>query len=277
VRPSSFSGPRASRPARAPTPSARRALSLDELAQLATQARALPHKLALHAAYGDLLRRRFCLGGKRGAHACRMTGRHCDRWDAVECQSSRSKPGSVTPRSRPAPARLRTRQLDLRPRHRSLSACRRAAATSASAAASGASAAAVAADTPVPADHDADNRTDLAVWRPSAGTWQILESRTGKAKARCTGAGQRHCRSGRLRQRSPQRPRCLAARERHVARRAQRQRRSHRAALGFGGDKPVPGEYDGDGRTDLAVWRPSSGFWHTLKATPARRTISPSA
>jgi hypothetical protein len=42
---------------------------------------------------------------------------------------------------------------------------------------------------------------------------------------------------------------------------------SQRWGAGSLGDVPVPGDYDGDGRADIAVWRPHDGRWYILHSS----------
>jgi hypothetical protein len=43
--------------------------------------------------------------------------------------------------------------------------------------------------------------------------------------------------------------------------------RQHRRHLGQRGDIPTPGDFDGDSRSDLAAWTPTSGEW-TIQGSP---------
>jgi hypothetical protein len=74
----------------------------------------------------------------------------------------------------------------------------------------------------LPADFDGDGKTDYAVWRGkgagTSGTWYWLQSSDGGFHALNFGTG---------------------------------------GIYGVG-DLPVPGDYDGDGKTDQAVWRPAT-------------------
>jgi hypothetical protein len=83
-------------------------------------------------------------------------------------------------------------------------------------------------DKPFQAEIDGDGVADLIVWRPTDGTWYWLTSSTGYAYA---SAGARQWGNISL------------------------------------GDVPMIGDFDGDGRADLAVWRSPSGTWYWLTSS----------
>ena len=82
-------------------------------------------------------------------------------------------------------------------------------------------------DVRVPADYDGDGTKDVAVWRPSNGTWYILSSRDGRIAQIQWGLTTPY-------------------------------------PTGGIEDVPVPADYDGDKIDDIAVWRPVEGKWYVL-------------
>src|SRR5262249_6664645 len=85
-------------------------------------------------------------------------------------------------------------------------------------------------DIPVPADYNGDGIVDIAVYRPSTGQWFI---RNASPLPEVISYG------------APCSANCANA-----------------------GDIPVPADYDGDGDTDIAVYRPSTGQWFVRGGSP---------
>ena len=117
------------------------------------------------------------------------------------------------------------------------------------------------------ADYDNDGRSDFAVWRPSTGTWFVIDSSTGAQRSQpCGSAGDIPV---------PGRYGKGAKTDFAVWRPTDgtwqvldsSTGKTRIQQLGQTGDIPVPGDYDGDGRTDFAVWRPSTGTWFVIDSS----------
>ena len=77
-------------------------------------------------------------------------------------------------------------------------------------------------------DFDGDGKGDITIYRPGTTTWWTLKSSTGYSVSTAT---------------------------------------ANTVAGTNSSDIPVPGDYDGDGKTDLTVFRPSTGQWIVLQSS----------
>lgn len=150
----------------------------------------------------------------------------------------------------------------------------------------------VAGDIPVPADYDRDGKTDVAVWRPSDGTYYIFRSSNSTAMFQKWGTtgdtpitgdydGDLAADFALLRPNGANynwmilnsnfaygfqfgcptaTPFCGSP-----------------ISFGLTSDRPVSGDFDGDLRTDIAVWRPSDGNWYYFRSGSATTGNTPGA
>ena len=116
---------------------------------------------------------------------------------------------------------------------------------------------------------EGDGKSDVAVWRPSDGTWYSRTAPTAFSRRAVGTNGDKiapgdYDGDGRPITRFSDRPRATVPAAKH---------RGFRAAFGLTAIYRVQGDYDGDLKTDIAVYRPSEGNWYVLFSTGGSRVF----
>ena len=132
-------------------------------------------------------------------------------------------------------------------------------------------------DIPVPGDYDGDGKSDVAIFRPSTGTWYLVATIPNRPAASYVWGGSSdvvvprdYDGDGRI-DIAVYRP---STGFWYVLFSSTNFTTAASAQWGVSTDIPVPGDYDGDRKGDVAIYRPSTGAWYVL---PSPRTLRRSA
>jgi hypothetical protein len=113
---------------------------------------------------------------------------------------------------------------------------------------------------------DADGKSDIAVFRPSNGTWYSLNSTNGSFQGIQFGAVGDKAVAGDYD--ADGKSDFAVFRPSNGTWYVQKSSGGFQAAqFGADGDVPVVGDYDGDLKSDFAVFRPSNGTWYILRSS----------
>ncbi len=132
----------------------------------------------------------------------------------------------------------------------------------------------IAGDKPTPGDYDGDGKADVAIWRPGTGVWYVLRSSTltlqafqfgqnGDTPVTADFDGDFKTDFAIVR---PNAPGITPNYAWYIADSNFNFGFSTFNVWGTAGDIPVPADYDGNGKADIVVFRPSNGIWYGLQS-----------